>query len=188
MSIESCRALKCHENENLKDTLSRSCVIYSDFLQMVAAQTQSFICSKCFSNPQDTSKFMSTTCDVSCSEKKRSPRFNKSILKPCMHWFCFISVRFGCFASSVPVGDDLVHPLTLYVLRRMALDGIRMPDGCYADGTWELKMHVTDLNRDVSLRVTGEIHVGGVMLKLVEKLGTHRKRIVNAFQKACNRC
>uniref|UniRef100_A0A674MQR4 FERM domain containing kindlin 2 n=1 Tax=Takifugu rubripes TaxID=31033 RepID=A0A674MQR4_TAKRU len=52
----------------------------------------------------------------------------------------------------------------------MALDGIRMPDGCYADGTWELKMHVTDLNRDVSLRVTGEIHVGGVMLKLVEKL------------------
>lgn len=54
---------------------------------------------------------------------------------------------------------------------RMALDGIRMPDGCYADGTWELKMHVTDLHRDVSLRVTGEIHIGGVMLKLVEKLG-----------------
>uniref|UniRef100_A0A8C3ATT5 FERM domain containing kindlin 2 n=1 Tax=Cyclopterus lumpus TaxID=8103 RepID=A0A8C3ATT5_CYCLU len=45
-----------------------------------------------------------------------------------------------------------------------------MPDGCYADGTWELKMHVTDLKRDVSLRVTGEIHIGGVMLKLVEKL------------------
>lgn len=53
----------------------------------------------------------------------------------------------------------------------MALDGIRMPDGCYADGTWELKMHVTDLHKDVSLRVTGEIHIGGVMLKLVEELG-----------------
>uniref|UniRef100_A0AAY4AIU4 PH domain-containing protein n=1 Tax=Denticeps clupeoides TaxID=299321 RepID=A0AAY4AIU4_9TELE len=52
----------------------------------------------------------------------------------------------------------------------MALDGIRMPDGCYADGTWELKMHVTDLNKDVSLRVTGEIHIGGVMLRLVEEL------------------
>uniref|UniRef100_A0A8C5T288 Kindlin-2 N-terminal domain-containing protein n=1 Tax=Laticauda laticaudata TaxID=8630 RepID=A0A8C5T288_LATLA len=52
-----------------------------------------------------------------------------------------------------------------------ALDGIRMPDGCYADGTWELNVHVTDLNRDVTLRVTGEIHIGGVMLKLVEKLG-----------------
>lgn len=53
----------------------------------------------------------------------------------------------------------------------MALDGIRMPDGCYADGTWELNVHVTDLNRDVMLRVTGEVHIGGVMLKLVEKLG-----------------
>ncbi|GCC27392.1 fermitin family homolog 2 isoform X4 [Chiloscyllium punctatum] len=52
----------------------------------------------------------------------------------------------------------------------MALDGIRMPDGCYADGTWELNVLVTDLNRDVSLRVTGEVHIGGVMLKLVEKL------------------
>lgn len=50
-----------------------------------------------------------------------------------------------------------------------------MPDGCYADGTWELKMHVTDLHRDVSLRVTGEIHIGGVMLKLVEKLGTSKQ-------------
>uniref|UniRef100_A0A669EBN9 FERM domain containing kindlin 2 n=1 Tax=Oreochromis niloticus TaxID=8128 RepID=A0A669EBN9_ORENI len=56
----------------------------------------------------------------------------------------------------------------------MALDGIRMPDGCYADGTWELKIHVTDLYRDVSLRVTGEIHIGGVMLKLVEKLDVKR--------------
>uniref|UniRef100_A0A9L0SWR5 FERM domain containing kindlin 2 n=1 Tax=Equus caballus TaxID=9796 RepID=A0A9L0SWR5_HORSE len=52
----------------------------------------------------------------------------------------------------------------------MALDGIRMPDGCYADGTWELSVHVTDLSRDVTLRVTGEVHIGGVMLKLVEKL------------------
>lgn len=53
----------------------------------------------------------------------------------------------------------------------MALDGIRMPDGCYADGTWELNILVTDMNRDVTLRVTGEVHIGGVMLKLVEKLG-----------------
>ncbi|XP_069773106.1 fermitin family homolog 2 isoform X4 [Narcine bancroftii] len=52
----------------------------------------------------------------------------------------------------------------------MALDGIRMPDGCYADGTWELNVLVTDLSRDVLLRVTGEVHIGGVMLKLVEKL------------------
>lgn len=71
-----------------------------------------------------------------------------------------------CFPS--PQCD---RSLTVCLFGRMALDGIRMPDGCYADGTWELKMHVTDLHRDVSLRVTGEIHIGGVMLKLVEKLG-----------------
>ncbi|XP_032883166.1 fermitin family homolog 2 isoform X4 [Amblyraja radiata] len=52
----------------------------------------------------------------------------------------------------------------------MALDGIRMPDGCYADGTWELNVLVTDLSREVPLRVTGDVHIGGVMLKLVEKL------------------
>lgn len=45
-----------------------------------------------------------------------------------------------------------------------------MPDGCYADGTWELNVLVTDLSREVPLRVTGEVHIGGVMLKLVEKL------------------
>ncbi|XP_063802669.1 fermitin family homolog 2 [Pseudophryne corroboree] len=56
----------------------------------------------------------------------------------------------------------------------MALDGIRMPDGCYADGTWELNILVTDLNRDVTLRVTGDVHIGGVMLKLVEKLDVKR--------------
>lgn len=65
-----------------------------------------------------------------------------------------------------------------FILKNMALDGIRMPDGCYADGTWELKMHVTDLNKDVSLRVTGEIHIGGVMLKLVEKLGKYSELLV----------
>lgn len=67
-----------------------------------------------------------------------------------------------------------------------------MPDGCYADGTWELKMHVTDLHRDVSLRVTGEIHIGGVMLKLVEKLGMHMhisetrgsKQLIAAFERS----
>lgn len=69
--------------------------------------------------------------------------------------------------------------LTVGLFGRMALDGIRMPDGCYADGTWELKMHVTDLHRDVSLRVTGEIHIGGVMLKLVEKLGMHSRTLLS---------
>jgi len=86
-----------------------------------------------------------------------------------------MSPFWGSFLVGLSWGSFLVVLLEVLVLAlvpdRMALDGIRMPDGCYADGTWELKMHVTDLHRDVSLRVTGEIHIGGVMLKLVEKLG-----------------
>lgn len=77
--------------------------------------------------------------------------------------------------------------LTVGLFGRMALDGIRMPDGCYADGTWELKMHVTDLHRDVSLRVTGEIHIGGVMLKLVEKLGMYACCQFKAAYIKCNK-
>lgn len=38
------------------------------------------------------------------------------------------------------------------------------------DGSWELRIHVTDLKFDRTLRVKGDLHVGGVMLKLVEDL------------------
>ena len=39
------------------------------------------------------------------------------------------------------------------------------------DGSWQLKIIVTDLKVDRTLRVKGDLHVGGVMLKLVEELG-----------------
>ncbi|XP_078726580.1 fermitin family homolog 2-like isoform X1 [Lampetra fluviatilis] len=56
-------------------------------------------------------------------------------------------------------------------MARMATpEGIRMPDGHYADGTWELHVLVTDLAQRLVLRVTGELHVGGLMLRLVEML------------------
>lgn len=90
------------------------------------------------------------------------------ICRPCVHGLCATFIPFKRAKRFVLFSP----PDCGSFFCRMALDGIRMPDGCYADGTWELKMHVTDLHRDVSLRVTGEIHIGGVMLKLVEKLGT----------------
>ncbi|XP_071832703.1 fermitin family homolog 2-like isoform X2 [Apostichopus japonicus] len=46
----------------------------------------------------------------------------------------------------------------------------KLPDGKYADGSWELNIHVTDLDIKKTLRVTGDQHIGGVMLKLVEEL------------------
>jgi len=39
------------------------------------------------------------------------------------------------------------------------------------DGSWELKVLVTDLAVERCLRVKGDLHIGGVMLRLVEDLG-----------------
>lgn len=39
------------------------------------------------------------------------------------------------------------------------------------DGSWELKVLVTDLSVERCLRVKGDVHIGGVMLRLVEELG-----------------
>lgn len=39
------------------------------------------------------------------------------------------------------------------------------------DGSWELNILVTDLQVERTLRVLGDLHIGGVMVKLVETLG-----------------
>lgn len=39
------------------------------------------------------------------------------------------------------------------------------------DGSWNLRVYVTDLQVERTLRVKGDLHIGGVMLKLVEDLG-----------------
>jgi kindlin 2 len=47
-------------------------------------------------------------------------------------------------------------------------------DGLLVDGSWLLNIRVTDLidgqDREKSLRVKGDLHVGGLMLRLVEML------------------
>jgi kindlin 2 len=39
------------------------------------------------------------------------------------------------------------------------------------DGSWDLRVLVTDLQVERTIRVKGELHLGGVMLKLVDELG-----------------
>lgn len=39
------------------------------------------------------------------------------------------------------------------------------------DGSWVLRVFVTDLQLEKSLRVKGDLHIGGVMLALVEDIG-----------------
>lgn len=46
-------------------------------------------------------------------------------------------------------------------------------DGHEVDGSWVLRVYVTDLQVERNLRVKGELHIGGVMLRLVEDLGKY---------------
>ena len=43
-------------------------------------------------------------------------------------------------------------------------------DAGYVDGSWELTIQVTDLQEECTLRVKGDLHIGGVMLNLVQAL------------------
>ena len=39
------------------------------------------------------------------------------------------------------------------------------------DGSWNLSVFVTDLQVERTLRVRGDIHIGGLMIRLVDELG-----------------
>lgn len=52
-------------------------------------------------------------------------------------------------------------------------------DGHEVDGSWVLRVYVTDLQVERSLRVKGELHIGGVMLRLVEDLGESYRLFFN---------
>jgi len=51
-------------------------------------------------------------------------------------------------------------------------DGFRV-DGFRVDGSWMLSVFVTDLQVEKKIRVKGDMHVGGVMFKLVDDLEGH---------------
>ncbi len=44
------------------------------------------------------------------------------------------------------------------------------------DGTWNLAVFVTDLQVERTLRVRGDTHVGGLMIRLVDELGKNREQ------------
>lgn len=43
------------------------------------------------------------------------------------------------------------------------------------DGSWELRIIITDLKVEKRVRVKGDMHIGGLILKLVEELGMLNK-------------
>ena len=40
-----------------------------------------------------------------------------------------------------------------------------------ADGSWDLTIFITDVNVEKTIRTRGDLHVGGLMLKLVNAVG-----------------
>lgn len=40
------------------------------------------------------------------------------------------------------------------------------------DGSWQISILVTDLNIQRNLYVTGSLHIGGLMLRLVDEVGS----------------
>ena len=56
----------------------------------------------------------------------------------------------------------------------------------YGDGSWQLSVFVTDLQVERNIRVKGDLHIGGVMIQLVDSLGNllihiHLCILFNAF-------
>ena len=47
------------------------------------------------------------------------------------------------------------------------------------DGSWELRVLVTDLQVERTIRVHGDLHIGGLMIKLVDELGKKDNSCVN---------
>ena len=51
------------------------------------------------------------------------------------------------------------------------MSAMMMADGKPVDGSWELSIAITDQGMEKTLRVKGDLHIGGVMLRLVDDLG-----------------
>ena len=61
-----------------------------------------------------------------------------------------------------------------------ALEMSLMSSPLLGDGSWDLRVLVTDLQVERTIRVKGDLHLGGVMLKLVDELGRTTTTISNA--------
>jgi len=46
-----------------------------------------------------------------------------------------------------------------------------MTSSSYGDGSWQLTVTIVELNVDRTLRVKGDLHIGGLMLAIVNGLG-----------------
>lgn len=59
--------------------------------------------------------------------------------------------------------------------------------GMISDGSWTLTVFVTDLQVERTLRVRGDLHIGGVMIRLVDELGKKIVLILMQVKQRANR-
>lgn len=50
------------------------------------------------------------------------------------------------------------------------------------DNSWNIRVLITDLQVEKTLRVKGDLHIGGVMLKLSKTEGEFEMRLLNKFR------
>lgn len=70
-------------------------------------------------------------------------------------------------------GLPTLPPSPLSVAAVAAMAGMKTASGDYIDSSWELRVFVGEEDPEaesVTLRVTGESHIGGVLLKIVEQI------------------
>lgn len=51
-------------------------------------------------------------------------------------------------------------------------------NGIEVDGLWDIRVLVTDLDMPKILTVKGDLHIGGVMFKLVNSIGQYSLAVV----------
>ena len=57
-----------------------------------------------------------------------------------------------------------------------------MKNQLVGEGTWTLSIFVTDLQVERNLRVRGDMHIGGVMIRLVDELGRNQPFCLTKYQ------
>ena len=76
------------------------------------------------------------------------------------------------FVGDIQFEEDLWNTVKMASSRiEESVEMNLMSSPLLGDGSWELRVLVTDLQVERTIRVKGDLHLGGVMLKLVDELG-----------------
>lgn len=77
----------------------------------------------------------------------------------------------GSDVCSNRFGRDAPSEVTFTVKSEQELVKMLADGEIVGDGSWNLTIYVTDLNEKRTMVVKGDMHIGGVMLKLTESFG-----------------